>query len=132
MTGPTALLLAMALAAEGRIDTGLRVEALGRRVDPASPAYAHAIDLTVAPHLGLEVRGGGRSANLRYSPTFTAADVGPDRRTAVVHAGEARLAIAPHPVLRLELLGTAEAGASSEVISTPFSSMRMRGTSSEE
>lgn len=119
MTGPTALLLAIALAAEGQIDAGLRIEALGRRLDPATPADAHAVDLTAAPRVAAELRGGGLSAQLRYSPTFTAADVGPDHRTVVMNAGDARVAFAPVPALRLEAFGHGEAGLEDRTVLRP-------------
>lgn len=110
MTGPAALLLALALGAEGRLDTGLRLEAQARRTHPALPADARAVDLSVSPSVSLDLRGGGGSATLAYAPTLTAADVGPDERSTVMHQGSLRLAYAPDTSLRLELLGAGARG----------------------
>ncbi len=103
MSPALALLVAAALGADARIDTGIRAEARFRHLDPApTPPERNALDLTATPHLILGVTGGLGTLSATYAPRLTAADVGPDLRWEHMHEGELRLRLAPGPTWNLE------------------------------
>lgn len=109
----TALLLALALAAETQIDAGIRVEAQARRDDP--PAVAgerRAVDLTALPRLALHVREGWLALDTTYSPRFSALALGPHSRREQVHEGEVRLRLSRGPMFRLETFASGARGRS--------------------
>ncbi len=111
MSLAAALLLAAALGAEARLETGLRVEARAHRAEPAAtPAEERALDLAATPRVGLEARAGAFSLLAGYTPRFAVSDVGPDALTEVLHVGELRLGWRPGATAALALFGTGSAG----------------------
>ena len=111
MSPALAVLLAAALGANVRIETGIRTEARVRRLEPApTPAEKDAVDLTANPHLNLGVTGGLGEFAASYSPRVTAADVGPDLRWEHLHEGDVRLKLAPGPIWSLEGFGSGGIG----------------------
>jgi hypothetical protein len=113
MPAGLALLLAVALGADVRIEPGLRTEALVRRIDPApTPADKDALDLTANPTLSAAVTGGVGSASLLYNPTFTATDVGPDLRWQHMHQGEARVRLGMRPTWNVQAFASGGIGRS--------------------
>ena len=102
-----ALLLAAALGADARLETGLRVEARAHRT---APAEEHAIDLAATPRAGLELRSGGLSFLAGYTPRLALADAAGDALAEVLHAGELRLRWRPDSTAELALFGTGSAG----------------------
>lgn len=111
MSPALAVLLAAALGANVRIETGIRTEARVRRLEPApTPAEKDAVDLSAYPHLNLGVTGGLGEFAASYSPRVTAADVGPDLRWEHLHEGDVRLKLAPGPIWSLEGFGSGGIG----------------------
>ena len=106
-----ALLLAVALGADTRVETGVRTEARARRFDPApTPAQKDSIDISATPHLILRLTGGLGSLSATYAPRLTASDLGPDLGWERMHEGELRLQLAPGPVWSLEAFASGGAG----------------------
>jgi hypothetical protein len=103
MTPALSILLACALGAEARVETGIRAEGSARWTDPvADPADAHSIDLAAAPHLLLRLQDGMATAELAYRPRFTARDVGPDHRLEQLHDGALHLRLETDATWRVE------------------------------
>jgi hypothetical protein len=97
------LLLALALGLDGRVETGIRTEVRGRRIDPApTPSQGEAVDLSATPRLVLSLLGAGATLSASYAPRLTAADVGPDARFEYMHEGELRLRLDPDAVWHVE------------------------------
>ena len=79
MSGISALLLALALGADARVEAGVRLETRARHTDPARPPAAEkAIDVAAVPTASLHVTSGASSLTATYAPRITAADLGPD------------------------------------------------------
>jgi hypothetical protein len=113
MPAGLALLLAVALGSDVRIDAGVQTEARQRRLlDPPSPALRDALDLTINPRLTAAVTGGLGSATATYDPTFTASDLGPDLHRQHMQQGEARLRLGTRPPWRLDAFASGGIGRS--------------------
>ena len=108
MSPALALLVAVALGAETRVDVGLATEARVRRLDPApTPADRDSLNLTATPHLAVAATGALGSASARYAPRLTASDVGPDATFERMHEGDLRLQLAPGPQWSLDAFAKA-------------------------
>jgi hypothetical protein len=110
MTGPAALLLALALGAGGRLETGVRLVAQARHTSPVNPTDEDSFDLVAAPRIALDLESRRLSARASYTPTFTAVDVGPDVHAATMHVGEVGVGVAPDPAVRLDLVASGAVG----------------------
>lgn len=111
MSGISALLLALALGAEARVEAGVRLETRARHTDPARPPEAQrAVDVAAVPTASLHATSGASSLTATYAPRFAAADLGPDVGYEHLQQGELRLRIARGARFQLELFGTGSAG----------------------
>lgn len=105
------LLLVLALGAETRIESGVRLQAEARRLDPhPASADATSLDLSALPHATMQVRDGRASATAAYTPRFSLTDVGPDAQTEAMHQGTLRLRLEEGERFELEAFGSASAG----------------------
>lgn len=113
MTACTALVLAAALAAEGRLEAGVRLRAEGRDIDPpTATGESRTLDVSAAPRLSLGLTAGRGSLAATYAPTFTDVSVTGHARLDIVHTGELRLRLASDSTFEAEAFGTATAGRS--------------------
>jgi hypothetical protein len=114
MAGGLALLLGMALAADGVVgEIGMSAEARSRSLRSGGSPWHHALELALAPAAALQAERGEAGATARYAPRLVAPDLRTGATPVAVHdlRLEGRLVVEPR--LRLAVRAGGFAGTTS-------------------